>query len=521
MKKERAFRLNHAVFWPVVIIMAVILAISFINQEWFSTIITNALNAEVINFKWMVGPVVLFLFITMLVLLIHPVGKIKIGGNDAKAKFSNFSYWGLCICSTIAIGIVFWGVAQPLTYFMEPWPGWGLEAGSPEAAVKAIAQTNLEWSWGQYTLYGIFAITMAVAIYNHNQPERTSSFLYMLRGKPANNVINIVVDILCLFGIVAGVTCSLGTGTMQMSAGIHSILGVDITKMLWLLVELIVVAGFLLMSVGGIAKGIRIVTDQNLRLYYIVMALMVVIGPTLYIFDMYFESHGYMFNNMIQDITYTGGINGDDSPIFWMIWLYVSAVAFAPIIGLFIAKISYGRTIKEMVVGNLIMPALVNSAWFVIFGATAINWQTTGEFDIWGRMEEMGMEAAMFEFFEHLPFGKVFSVVFWIVILLSFVTLASSATTSAALTSMIPTREIGEDEEPPMWIKVIWALIMAVSAYVFISFAGIDGAKSMALIGGMPSMVLVAIAGICVWIMMMKSGKKEGNLNDLGNKKQA
>ena len=228
-----------------------------------------------------------------------------------------------------------------------------------------------------------------------------------------------------------------------------------------------------------------------------------------------------MFNNMIQDITYTGGINGDDSPIFWMIWLYVSAVAFAPIIGLFIAKISYGRTIKEMVVGNLIMPALVNSAWFVIFGATAINWQTTGEFDIWGRMEEMGMEAAMFEFFEHLPFGKVFSVVFWIVILLSFVTLASSATTSAALTSMIPTREIGEDEEPPMWIKVIWALIMAVSAYVFISFAGIDGAKSMALIGGMPSMVLVAIAGICVWIMMMKSGKKEGNLNDLGNKKQA
>ena len=110
---------------------------------------------------------------------------------------------------------------------------------------------------------------------------------------------------------------------------------------------------------------------------------------------------------------------------------------------------------------------------------------------------------------------------FWIVILLSFVTLASSATTSAALTSMIPTREIGEDEEPPMWIKVIWALIMAVSAYVFISFAGIDGAKSMALIGGMPSMVLVAIAGICVWIMMMKSGKKEGNLNDLGNKKQA
>lgn len=511
--KKSAFRLNHAVFWPVVIIMAIIIAISFINQEWFSAMISTVLNAEVINFKWMVGPIILFLFVTMIVLLIHPVSKVKIGGPDAKPAYSNFSYWGMCICSTIAIGIVFWGVAQPMTYFMEPWPGWNLEPGSPEAAIKAIAQTNLEWAWGQYTLYGMFAMAMAIAIYNCGQPERTSSFLYLLRGKPANSKINTLVDILCLFGIVAGVTCSLGTGTMQMSVGVNSIFGVDISKTLWLIVIVIVVAGFCLMSVGGIAKGIRIVTDQNLRLYYIVMILMVIMGPTLYIFDMFFESHGYMLNNMIQSITYTGGINGDDSPIFWMIWLYVSAVAFAPIIGLFIAKISYGRTIKEMIIGNLLMPGLVTSAWFTIFGSMAFDWQTSGKFDIWGAIQEMGLESAMFEFFEQLPGSKIWCIVFWIVIYMSFVTLASSATTTAAITSMIPTRELKEGEEPPLWMKSIWALIMAVSAYIFISFAGIEGAKSMALIGGMPSMVLVALAGVCMWIWMGKA-KNDGTLND-------
>lgn len=513
MKNNSAFKMNHIVFWPVVILMAVIIAISFINQEWFSTMISGLLNAEVVNFKWMVGPIILFLLLTMIVLVIHPVSKVKIGGAEASPKYSNFSYWGMCICSTIAIGIVFWGVAQPMNYFMEPWSGWGMEAGSPEAAIKAISQTNLEWAWGQYTLYGMFAIAMALAVYNYGQPERTSSFLYLLRGKPANNKINTLVDILCLFGIVAGVTCSLGTGTMQMSAGLNSIMGVEINKVLWLIVMIIVVLGFLLMSIGGIAKGIRIVTDQNLRLYYIVMILMVIIGPTLYIFDMFFESHGYMLNNLIRDITYTGGINGDDSPIFWMIWLYVSAVAFAPIIGLFIAKISYGRTIREMVVGNLLIPALVTSAWFTIFGSTAIDWQTTGKFDIWGAMQDMGMEAAMFQFFEQLPLGKVWCVVFWIVIFLSFVTLASSATTTAAITSTIATRELAEGEEPPLWLKSIWALIMAISAYIFISFAGIEGAKSMALIGGMPSMVLVAIAGVSMWVWMGKA-KNDGTLND-------
>lgn len=508
-KKSSPFKLNPVIFWPIVILMVAVLAISFINQEWFASIIGGALNAEVINLKWCVGPIILFLLLTMIVLIVSPAGKIKIGGEDAQAKFSNFSYWGLCICSTIAIGIVFWGVAYPMTYYMDPWSGWNLEAGTPAAAIKAIAQTNMEWAWGQYTLYGIFAMAMAVAIFNHGQPMKTSSFLYILRGKPAGKAANIIVDIICLFGIVAGVTCSLGTGTMQMSAGLNSIFGIEVNKLIWLIVEVGVVAGFLLMSVGGIAKGIKIVTDQNLRLYYVIMILMVIIGPTLYIFDMFFESHGYMLNNFIQDITYTGGINGDDKPIFWMIWMYVSAAAFAPIVGLFIAKVSYGRTIREMVIGNLVMPALVTSAWFTIFGATAFDWQNTGVLDIWGKMNELGIEAAMWEFFENLPLGKIWQIVFFITILLSFVTLASSATTSASFTSMTATREIGEEEEPPMWMKVIWGVIMAVSAYVFISFAGIEGAKSMALIGGIPSLILAAIAAYCMWRII--SGKFKVN----------
>lgn len=507
MNEKHPYKLNPLVFWPVVILMVGVLAISFINQDAFAAFIGNVLNVEVITTKWVVGPIILGLIIASAVLCFIPLGQVKIGGPDAESKYSTFSYWGMCICSTIAIGIVFWGVAYPLTYYMTPYMNWGVEPGTPEAAVRAIAQTNLEWG-GQYCLYMIFGIAMAVAIYNYKQPERTSSFLYLLRGKPVNETINNIVDIICVFGIIAGVTCSLGTGTMQCSSGINAIAGVPVSKGLWLVVICLIVVGFLLMSVGGIAKGIKIVTDQNLRLYYIVMGLMLIIGPTIYILDMTFESTGFMFSNGIEMITYTGGLNGDTMPIFWMIWLYVSAAAFAPIVGLFMAKISYGKTIKEMVIGGMLAPAVVNAVWFCIFGGTALHWQETGKVDIWGAMQDLGLEAAMWQFFAELPAGKIWQIVFFLVIFLSFVTLAASSTTSAALTSMIPTRETTEEDEPPMWIKLVWGLIMAVSAYTFISYAGIQGAKSMALIGGMPSLILAALAGICVYRIPKQDIKK-------------
>ncbi|MGN1389558.1 MAG: BCCT family transporter [Bulleidia sp.] len=517
MGKNSAYKLNPVVFWPVAAIMVIILAVSFINQKAFSKGVSAVLNAEVVNLKFLIGPVVLFLIVTSIVLMVHPFGKTRIGGPDARPKFSNFSYWGLCICSTIAIGIVFWGVAEPMNYFEQPWPNWGVDAESPEAAVRAIAETNLEWAWGQYVLYGTFAMAMGLAIYNFKQPIRTSSFLYLLNGKPAKPWVNTLVDIVCLIGIVAGVTCSLGTGTMQMSSGLHSIFGIEINNVVWLFVELAVVAGFLLMSVGGIAKGIKIVTDQNLRLYYIIMIIMLIIGPTVYILDMYTESTGYLLNHFIENICYTGGIDGNSEPIMWMIWLFVSAVAFAPIVGLFIAQVSYGRTLKEMVIGNWIMPALVNSAWFCIFGAMAFKKQTGGAFDIWGAIQSMGMESAMFSFFKSLPAGIVFCVVFWIIIYLSFVTLASSATTTAAVTSMNQIRKLREGEEAPLWMKCIWAAIMAISAYAFITVAGIDGAKSAALIGGMPSWILLAIAGFCLWRVMNKERYEQYLENALKN----
>lgn len=498
-KKNEVFKLNKAIFWPILIVMLAIIALSFINQEGFASVIGALVNNEVKGFKWYVGPIVLFMFITQVVMLFSPMGNIKLGGRDAKAKFNTFSYWGLCICSSIAIGIVFYGVAQPLELFMDPYECWGVEAGSPAAAVKALAQTNLEWAWGQYAAYGIYAMAIGIAIHNFGQPSRVSSLLYLVNGKPANSKLNLAIDLICVFGIICGVSCSLGAGTMQMAAGLNTVFGIEVNKLLWLIVEFVVVAGFLLMSVGGIAKGIKIITDRNLELYIVILIVVCICGPTVYIFDMFTESTGMTFGTMIESITYTGGIDGNDRAINWQIWQYVSCECFAPITGLFFAKISYGRSLKEVVAGTMVIPAVFTAFWFTAFGSYAFDLQTSGTLDVWAKFQELGMEATMFEVFKTLPGGIIWCAIFLVVIYISFVTLASSATTSAAFVTTITTRQIDEDEEPPMWIKCTWGAVMAISAFIFISFAGIDGAKSIAQIGGMPAVLLGGVTAYCVW----------------------
>jgi glycine betaine transporter len=509
-KDKSVFLLNKKIFWPILIVMALIIALSFINQEGFATVIGALVNNEVKGFKWYVGPIVLFMFITQVVMLVSPMGRIKLGGKDAKAKFNTFSYWGLCICSSIAIGIVFYGVAQPLEFFMDPYESWGVEAGSAAAAVKAIAQTNLEWAWGQYAAYGIYAMAIGVAMYNFAQPARVSSLLYLVNGKPANSKLCLAVDIICVFGIICGVSCSLGAGTMQMAAGLNTVFGISVNRLLWLIVEIVVVAGFLLMSVGGIAKGIKIVTDRNLELYIVILIVVCAFGPTLYIFDMFTESTGVTFGTMIQSITYTGGIDGNDRAINWQIWQYVSCECFAPITGLFFAKISYGRSLKEVVAGTMVIPAVFTAFWFAAFGSYAFDLQTSGALDVWAKFQELGMEATMFEVFKTLPGGIIWCAIFLVVIYISFVTLASSATTSAAYVTTITTRPISEDEEPPMWIKCTWGAIMAASAFIFISFAGINGAKSIANIGGMPAVLLGGVSAYCVWQISKRCLGKDG-----------
>jgi len=491
------FKLNNIVFWPPFAFLILVVILSFANQEAFATGTKGIVMWLIQTVGWSVGLTMTILWIVAIVLVVHSAGKRKLGGPDAKPKFKTWAWFGMVLCSSIAIGVVFWGVAEPMNHFAVTAKEWGLEPFSPDAAIKSMAQTNLEW-YGQYILYAIFAVVVGLACFNYGQPMMISSFMFFAKGRPLSAAARHTVDILCVIAIVSGVACSLGTGTMQITSGLNQLLGVPINKLTWLLVITAVVVAFVGTSYSGIAKGIRFLGEHNLNLFLIVLAIIFALGPTQYILSMTVESTAYMIQNFLVDINFTGYIHGQEWPIFWPIWLFVSAAAFAPMVGMFMATISYGRSIREVIIGCAFLPGLFNLVWFNVFGSTAFRMQTSGEFDIWGKIQTLGLESAMFEFFASFPFGSVLVYVFLVVIFISFVTLANAVTTSVSIITTDTSTDVLGKGEPAGVVKITWGVLMGITAYIFISFAGIEGAKMAALIGGFPILLLTLFVAFCI-----------------------
>ena len=492
------FKLNNAVFWPPFVFLLLVVALSFINQEAFAAGTTAVVMWLIQSLGWSIGLTTTILVLVCLVLVIHPAGKTKLGGPKARPHFKSWSWFGMVLCSSIAIGVVFWGVAEPMTHFAATSEKWGLEPFSPAAAVKAMAQTNLEWAIGQYAYYALFAVAVGLACFNYGQPMMISSFMFFAKGKPLPACARHTVDILCVIAIVSGVACSLGTGTMQVSSGLNQILGVPINKLTWLGVIIAIVVAFVGTSYSGISKGIKWLGEQNLNLFLIVLAIIFILGPSKYILNLSVESTAYLFQNFLVDLNYTGYLDGQDWPTFWPMWLFVSVAAFAPMVGMFMATISYGRSVREVVVCCCLLPGLFNLVWFNVFGGTAFRMQTSGEFDIWGKIQALGLESAMFEFFASFPFGSVLVYVFLVVIFISFVTLANAVTTSVSIITTDTSTDILGKGEPSGLVKITWGALMGATAYIFIGFAGIEGAKMAALIGGFPILLLTLFVSYCI-----------------------
>jgi choline-glycine betaine transporter len=307
-----------------------------------------------------------------------------------------------------------------------------------------------------------------------------------------------------LIAIIGGVACSLGTGTMQVTSGLNNIFGVPINKGTWFIVAMTIVISFTISSYTGVKKGIKFLSDQNVKLFAIVLGFVFIVGPTTYILDIGTESIAGMFSSMFTRLNFTGGVTGDTWPVFWTMWMFVGTAGFAPLIGMFMARISYGRTVRDMLLAYWISPSIFIGAWFSAFGGTAIFYQKTGVSDLWGKLQEVGLEASIFEFFGALPGGGILVYVFLLTIFISFVTLADSMTSVIAIMSTDTAMDIRGKGEAPAVIKIIWAALMGITSYVFIAYAGIEGAKSILLITGFPIIVLCGFAIVSLYNVMFK-----------------
>jgi choline/carnitine/betaine transport len=508
MKKNKAGKIRPIAFYtPFIFLLGMAiysLTAGMENEKAFVASATNVFNATLLNFGWFYGVASLGILIFIIYLAFSKHGNIRFGGPDAKPEFTYWNWFAMSLCAGIAIGIVFWGVAEPIMQLTSPPESYGFDGFTDKAAIFSLSQIYLEWTFTPYAMYCLCGIASAYTYYNLKRPKTIASTLYPLLGKWSTGKGAQVIDAIIIFALVGGVVVALGEGILQLASGLDYQFGIPATRWVWGIISLIIVVMYTVSSYTGLAKGIRILSDINAKIFIGLMIFVFLVGPTAFILNIGFESVGSYVETLFTRHLFFGAVSGDAFPRWWTLFFFAIWFAWAPITGIFLSRMAYGRTIKEFVAVNMVAPALFGMVWFAIFGGTAMHMEMFQKLGLAEIVSNNGPEIATFAFLGNLPFSQIIIPIFFLTIILSFVTAADSMTSTVALISV--EGGANDSQEAPAGVKIAWALIMGLIAWVVISFAKIDGIKMVATIVGVPAAILVVAQGFSLW-RMVKSHK--------------
>ncbi|MCW4458699.1 BCCT family transporter [Microbacterium sp. MPKO10] len=477
------------VFWPALLIIAAVVVLAVVFPEGTANVFSNVQGWIVGNVGWyymlVIGGFVAF----MIVLAFSRVGTVKLGRDEDKPEFGVLSWFAMLFAAGMGIGLVFYGVGEPLTYAtVSPKPGW--EGDQGDIAGLAMAQTFLHWGLHPWAVYAVIGLALAYAIHKRGRPVSIRWALEPLFGDKVKSWPGDVIDILAIFGTVFGIATSLGLGVKQISSGMQAIgvIGeVDNT----ILVVLIVVITFLatMSVVSGVGAGIKWLSNINLSLAGLLMVTMLILGPTLFLLRNLVQSLGvYLANvlNMTLDVGAFTGAEGQEWLSTWTIFYWGWWIAWAPFVGVFIARISRGRTVRQFIAGVLLVPTIVGMLWFSVLGGSGLFRQFFGEGDL---VEDgaVSAEGSLFQVLEGLPLGQVLSVIAIFLVAIFFIT---SSDSGSLVVDMLAS---GGHPNPPIWSRVLWAALEGAVAIALLLAGGLESLQAGSLITALPFSIILVI----------------------------
>lgn len=512
MKKEslvKRIRFVPALF-PV-IVFGILIVLGFMNADAFVSILWGVFEWLMVNIGWAVDLGCLSFVIVLLSLCIHPVGKIRFGGPEAKPTFSTWNWWAISLCAGIGTGIVFWGAVEPLLHAMRPAGGMNLEPGSSEAIIWAMRTSFLHWTFTPYSIYVIAGVAIGYAYYNLKKPYAVSSGLCLLRdGKDLNKTATDIVDGITLLAITGGVAGSLGYGLLQVGSGLEFVFGITPGPTVWIAIAAVIITAYTISSATGLDKGIKWLSDKNAMIFIGLLLFVLIFGPTARMLNVTTQAIGSYAANFVEGMTFTDAFGTDLWPQWWDMYWFVDWLSFGPIVGLFLIKLCYGRTIREFVVVNLIAPSLFGIIWFGAFGGFALDLQLVQGVDLLAFMDANGLESLMYEVFAYVPLTGLIRPLMIITIMLSFITLADSMTSTVSIMSMKDNHDVNE---APLGIKLFWGLLMGLTSIIFVLNGGLEGIKVVKTIAGFPILAIEVAMMIGFIKYMAKNSKKEIQAN--------
>ncbi len=440
------------------------------------------------KFGWMFVILMNVALIFCIYLAASRYGDIRLGQQTEKPQYSLFSWIGMLFSAGIGIGLVYWGTAEPLYHFMAPPLG---EAETIEAAKQAMSISFLHWGLHAWAIYTIVALALAYFHFRRGLPLSIRSTLYPLLGEKIYGRWGHTVDILAVFGTMFGVVTSLGLGVMQINAGLENLFGIPNS----IGVQFVIIAFVTLIACGslmlGLDKGIKRLSDINMGLTGLLLAFMVILGPTLFIFDSFIENIGNYVMALIPLSTWGEAYSNTDWQSSWTIFYWAWWVSWAPFVGIFIARISRGRTIREFVLGVLLIPMVILFFWFTTFGGVAIHMELQAALDPAlaspGLVEavQADLGSAIFQLVEYYPFAKPITLLIVVMIVLWFVTSSDSAS------FVIDMLTAGGDTNPPKIQRLFWATMEGLIAAILLAAGGLEALQAAAIVAGLPFAIVI------------------------------
>ncbi len=521
--------LRPGVILTSLLILGTLLGIGAVNGKTFITMLNSFFVSLMINGGWLISLSTLGFIVFLLVIFFHPIGKVKLGGKDAKPEYSRWNWFAISLCAGIGTGIVFWGPVEPLRFAVEPQLSTGLVGGTKESVLWALSKSYLHWSFAPYAEYAIFGVIIAFAFYNLGASFSVSAGFTPLLGKTAEKSwFRGTIDSLTAFAITGGCAGSLGYGLLQISSGLNTLFGIPQEKIVLVVICVVIVATFTLSSISGMNKGIRWLSDKNTWLFLTLMVLAFLFGPMQWICNLFVESVGNFLQGFVGNITAIGAFSDAGQVVgsvwhqnselwtqWWDQYYLVDFLSFGPVIGLFSIKLAKGRTLREYLVMNWLVPASFGIIWFAIFGGLALDIQYNfaayaGRIDLMGcaslfeYMQVYGNEAMMLKVIEVIPFSAILKPLTLLLVILSFVTMADSTTSTVSLMSIRDNKGV---EEAPVGIKLFWAILIGAASLLFTLTGSIDGIKIVKTIAGFPILIMGSVMVVMFLIYIFKHGK--------------
>ena len=486
---KRGRTINPTVFYTSAILMIVLVLFASVFPDAADTYFTHIQSWIVGNVSWFYVLTVAIILLSAIYLAVTRYGDIKLGPDHSKPDYKNISWFAMLFSAGMGIGLMFFGVAEPVMHFISPPVG---EPHTIEAAREAMKLTFFHWGLHAWAIYAMVALILAFFAYRHGLPLTLRSALYPMIGERIYGPIGNAVDIFAVISTILGIATSLGYGVLQINGGFNYLFDLPTDTYVQVILIISITALATLSVATGLDKGIKILSEANLVLAVVLLGLVLALGPTVFLLQSLVENTGGYFSEIISKTfnlyTYeqTDWLGGW-TLLYWGWW-----IAWSPAVGIFIARISRGRTIREFITGILLVPTGFTFMWMTVFGNTSIDMIMHGGMTSLADTVSADSSLALFAFLEHFPFSTLLSVVAVFMVILFFVT---SADSGSLVIDMLAS---GGQTDTPLWQRVFWASSIGVVAITLLISGGLPALQTASIASALPFslILLTAIWGL-------------------------